>query len=95
MIFFTNSMIFFNYVYRLLLGIMLVSWFLSVWISNTATTAMMLPIVLSLVKNLVKLDTAFHESEPEPRQVNIYICKIFTLIKTFFEKFILIYFLFY
>ncbi len=34
---------------RVLLGFMLATWFLSMWISNTATTVMMLPIALSII----------------------------------------------
>ncbi|GAB1602623.1 hypothetical protein Ahia01_000541900, partial [Argonauta hians] len=37
---------------RLLLGLMLTTWFLSMWISNTATTAMMLPIADAILKQL-------------------------------------------
>ena len=37
---------------RILLGFMLTSAFLSMWISNTATTMMMIPIVLSIVYSL-------------------------------------------
>lgn len=50
--------------HRLLLGVMSVTGFLALWISNTAVTAMMLPIVVSLVKNIVKLDPAFQEEKP-------------------------------
>ena len=37
---------------RILLGFMLASAFLSMWISNTATTMMMIPIVLSIISSL-------------------------------------------
>ncbi|XP_005105402.1 solute carrier family 13 member 3 [Aplysia californica] len=37
---------------RLLLGFMLPTWFLSMWISNTSTTAMMMPIVLSVIEEM-------------------------------------------
>lgn len=43
----------------ILLGIMSVTGFLSIWISNTATTSMILPIVVSIVKQLVRLDPIF------------------------------------
>ncbi|KAI8782743.1 solute carrier family 13 member 5, partial [Biomphalaria glabrata] len=33
----------------LLLGVMLPTWFLSMWMSNTATTAMMVPIVSAIL----------------------------------------------
>lgn len=36
----------------LLLGLMLTAWFLSMWISNTATTAMMLPIATAILNQL-------------------------------------------
>lgn len=35
-----------------MLGIMCVTWFLSMWVSNTATTAMMLPIVEAVLQQL-------------------------------------------
>jgi sodium-dependent dicarboxylate transporter 2/3/5 len=42
---------------RILLGFMLASSFLSMWISNTATAMMMLPIALSIIKELESLAT--------------------------------------
>jgi sodium-dependent dicarboxylate transporter 2/3/5 len=36
----------------LLLGLMIPTWFLSMWISNTATTSMMLPIITAVVDQL-------------------------------------------
>lgn len=36
----------------LMLGLMLTAWFLSMWISNTATTAMMLPIATAILNQL-------------------------------------------
>ena len=32
----------------MMLGMMVVTWFLSMWISNTAATAMMIPIITAL-----------------------------------------------
>jgi len=42
---------------RIVLGFMLVTGFISMWISNTATTLMMLPIALALLKTLEELPT--------------------------------------
>jgi sodium-dependent dicarboxylate transporter 2/3/5 len=39
-----------------MLGMMFVTWFLSLWISNTASTAMMLPIAIVTCKQVSKLD---------------------------------------
>ena len=47
--------------YRLMLGVMLTSWFLSIWISNTATTAMMLPIVAAIL-NQLKCNNNYNKS---------------------------------
>jgi sodium-dependent dicarboxylate transporter 2/3/5 len=44
---------------RIILGFMLSSWFISMWISNTATTLMMFPIALA-VSNLFHTDEAIH-----------------------------------
>lgn len=49
----------------ILLGIMSVTAFLSIWISNTACATMILPIVLSIVKEVVNLDPAYSDSDPE------------------------------
>ena len=51
---------------RLVGGFMAASAFLSMWISNTATTIMMLPIALSLVTLLSELAGPAEASEPSP-----------------------------
>lgn len=47
---------------RILLGFMIASFFLSMWISNTATAMMMLPIVMSLITQLDDLMENKHTS---------------------------------
>lgn len=61
MFFFLLRILFGNFFWRLLLGVMSVTGFLSLWISNTAATSMMLPIVIALVKQLAKYNKAFSE----------------------------------
>lgn len=43
---------------RLMLGFMSVTAFLSMWISNTATTAMMIPIVEAMLEQMVATNAA-------------------------------------
>jgi sodium-dependent dicarboxylate transporter 2/3/5 len=47
--------------FLLLLGIMTVSGFLSLWISNVACASMMLPIVIAIVKQIARLDSTFQD----------------------------------
>jgi sodium-dependent dicarboxylate transporter 2/3/5 len=42
---------------------MIVTAFLSLWISNTAATSMMLPIIDAVVKQLIKADKSFHNTQ--------------------------------
>lgn len=46
---------------RIILGFMIATAVLSMWISNTATTLMMLPIALSVIKLIPKSDNGKHE----------------------------------
>ena len=51
----------------LLLGIMYVTGFLSLWIQNTAAASMMLPIVIALVKQIAKYNKIYSEEHHHPR----------------------------
>jgi sodium-dependent dicarboxylate transporter 2/3/5 len=53
---------------RLVLGFMTATAFLSMWISNTATTMMMVPIALSLVSTLMPAGPAAKDGGPEKRE---------------------------
>ena len=46
---------------------MLPTWFLSMWISNTATTAMMMPIAMEVIE---KMKEASHQKEDEENNFN-------------------------
>ena len=48
----------------LVLGFMVATWFLSMWISNTATSLMMMPIGLAIIKQLEK------DHDPDPRSAS-------------------------
>ena len=48
---------------RVILGFMLATAFMSMWISNTASTVVMLPIALSVIQLLIKSDDEFTPSE--------------------------------
>ena len=47
---------------RLMLGFMFVTAFLSMWISNTAATAMMIPIVEAMLQQMIAANTAVEAS---------------------------------
>ncbi|XP_071100549.1 solute carrier family 13 member 2-like [Haliotis cracherodii] len=49
----------------LMLGFMLPTWFLSMWISNTATTAMMTPIVSAVIDELRQINQRSREGQVE------------------------------
>lgn len=50
---------------RVVLGFMLATGFMSMWISNTASTVVMLPIALSVIDLLVQSDGVFTKSEQQ------------------------------
>ncbi|CAH8624208.1 unnamed protein product [Schistosoma mattheei] len=52
----------------LMLGFMLPSWFLSMWMSNTATTAMMITILDPLLTDLMKVDEADEEEHNDSNE---------------------------
>lgn len=45
----------------LMLGLMLPTWFLSMWISNTAATSMMLPILVAVTEQMERMEKLDHE----------------------------------
>lgn len=49
----------------LMLGIMLPTWFLSMWMSNTATTAMMIPILNAILSQIKAVMDKVHDDEDE------------------------------
>lgn len=51
----------------IILGFMIATGFLSMWISNTATTMMMLPIGLSVINSIIKKGTDIHDL-PRPQR---------------------------
>ena len=53
---------------RVILGFMLATGFMSMWISNTASTVVMLPIALSVIQLLVQSD---HEFTPEEQRFSL------------------------
>ena len=52
---------------------MSVAGFLSLWISNVASSSMMLPVVIALVKELTKLDATFTETNVT-KKINAVAC---------------------
>jgi len=57
---------------RIILGFMLSSWFISMWISNTATTLMMFPIALA-VANLFHTDETEHNRSIRNFKLNLFL----------------------
>ncbi|CAH8676928.1 unnamed protein product [Schistosoma rodhaini] len=55
----------------LMLGFMLPSWFLSMWMSNTATTAMMITIVDPLLNDLVKVEEGDEDEHDNSNELNL------------------------
>ncbi|CAG0896406.1 unnamed protein product [Darwinula stevensoni] len=52
----------------LMLGFMLATMFLSMWITNTATTAMMIPIVEAVLIEIYRKETCFRPVDESPRE---------------------------
>ena len=52
----------------LLLGIMTVTGFLSLWIQNTAAASMMLPIVTALVKQIAQFNPVYSQEQPHSKK---------------------------
>lgn len=51
---------------RLLMGVMIVTAFLSMWISNSAATAMMLPITNAILEQLKDIEMQIEEERQNP-----------------------------
>ena len=49
----------------LMLGFMITTAFISLWINNTAATSMMLPGVQAVLEQLVKNDSIYHKQVPK------------------------------
>lgn len=54
----------------LLLGIMAISGFLSLWISNTASASMMLPITIEIVKQLIRTNKEVFVKTPSAGKIH-------------------------
>ncbi|KAL5017415.1 hypothetical protein ScPMuIL_007004 [Solemya velum] len=57
--------IFGSQTHLLMLGLMLPTWFLSMWISNTAAASMMIPIVGAVTKKIEEVDSMEYEYGPQ------------------------------
>lgn len=55
---------------RLLMGVMIVTAFLSMWISNGASTAMMLPIANAILEQLKEIEMQIAEEHQNPAEDN-------------------------
>ncbi|XP_036370494.1 solute carrier family 13 member 5-like isoform X2 [Octopus sinensis] len=55
---------------RLLFGLMFTTWFLSMWISNTATTSMMLPIADAILEQLKNADVNLNDPDREGEELD-------------------------
>ncbi|XP_046553585.1 solute carrier family 13 member 5-like [Haliotis rubra] len=53
---------------RLMAGVMASTWFLSIWIANTATTAMMIPIINTIMQQLKTSGQGDHDKETDIEQ---------------------------
>ncbi len=55
---------------RIILGFMVAAWFLSMWVSNTATTVMMMPIGMAIIKACAEI-TGQHDLQHNPFAVSL------------------------
>ncbi len=53
----------------ILLGLLSINGFLSIWVSNAAVASMMLPISVSIARQLVELDSFYSSTANNPRSV--------------------------